>query len=419
MSQETQLQVRSTRSLHTRIALLTIILLCQVLTGMSWSSEYKVLHKFKGAGDGRHPFADLILDGSGNLYGTTSEGGSFQGGTIFKLTSNPDGTWTEDLLYQFTGGADGSYPYGGLIFDSAGNLYGAARSSGVNGCGTIFQLTPNPDGSWTYSVLHNFSCWDGGFPLSNLIFDASGNLYGTTYGGGNADYGTVFKLSRNQDGSWTESVLYNFGLQPDGQHPYTDVVFDASGNLYGLASDGGEKGCYGHGLGCGIAYKLMPQPDGTWAQQVIASFGGRPAQSPYSNLAFDAAGNLYGTTSGEAYVNPSKGTVFKLTPNPDGSWSKTTLHAFRGTDGANPHDSLIFDSEGNLYSTTRAGGPYDSGTVFKLAPKPGGGWKFTRIHAFKSGEQPFAGLVRDAAGRFFGTTRFGGNGYGVVFQVIP
>ena len=401
--------------LRSGTVLITMVLLTLILAGNVWASEFKVLYAFKTKGDGHYPFSGLILDAAGNLYGTTTEGGTYRGGTIFKLAPTPDGRWTESVLYNFTAGMDGSYPYGGLTFDAAGNLYGTARDSGAYGYGTVFKMTPNPDGTWTYTVLHTFSWLDGCNPLSNLILDASGNLYGTTYQGGSVGYGTVFKLTHNPNASWTESVLHNFGLQPDGQHPYTDVTFDAAGNLYGLASDGGEKGCYGHGLGCGIAFKLVPNPDGSWTEQIIASFGGRPAQSPYSNLIFDTAGHLYGTTSGEAYLHSSFGTVFMLSPNPDGSWKKITLHRFQGKDGANPHDSLIFDASGNLYSTTRAGGHYDSGTVFQLTPQR----DFVKLHVFTKGEQPFAGLVMDAAGRLYGTTRYGGRGYGLVFQVTP
>jgi uncharacterized repeat protein (TIGR03803 family) len=224
----------------------------------------------------------------------------------------------------------------------------------------------------------------------------------------------VFKLAPNPDGSWAETVLYGFGSQGgDGYWPRAGVILDAAGNLYGTTLLGGAHDK-------GTVFKLTSNPDGSWMEQVIRSFGGRPAATPYAGLIFDAAGNLYGTTGVNPWdANSSKGSVFKLTPNPDGSWTKSTLHAFKGTDGADPWGSLVLDAAGNLYGTTRMGGAYDSGTVFKLTPEPDGRWKLTRLHVFKNDDQPYAGLVMDAAGNLYGTTRNGGKGWGVVFRITP
>jgi uncharacterized repeat protein (TIGR03803 family) len=219
--------------------ILAVLALALILSaGAVAASKTKVLHIFKGK-DGAGPSASLILDAVGNLYGTTGGGGDCCG-TVFKLTANADGSWTESLLYSFTGGADGAGPSGSLIFDAAGNLYGTTASGGEFGWGTVFKLTPNADGSWTESLLHVFSGQtDGAFPFAGLIFDAAGNLYGTALEGGNSTKcgvtdtcGMVFELKPNSDGSWTESVLYNFCSVTncaDGAASYASLTFDVAG----------------------------------------------------------------------------------------------------------------------------------------------------------------------------------------------
>jgi uncharacterized repeat protein (TIGR03803 family) len=400
--------MRPEKSLTTLGAALVIVLLVPIFATPAWPAEYKALYRFKGdgAGDGQYSYANLIFDAAGSLYGTTSYGGTNHHGAVFKLTPNPDGSWSEQLLYSFKGVDDGSNPYAGLIFDAAGSLYGTTQTGG--NLGTVFKLTPNPDGSWTESVIHSFGALDGSFPVSGLIFDAAGNLYGTTQYGGISDFGTVFKLAPNPDGSWTESVLHAFS-GGDGQYPYAGLIFDAAGNLYGTTAAGGA-------YGLGTAFMLIPNPDGSWTEQVIFSFG-RRTQTPYAGLVFDGAGNLYGTTTSNS-GDSRTGTVFRLSPNPDGTWAKHTLHTFKGTDGAYPYAGLIFDNAGNLYGTTTYGGVFDEGTVFKLAPQPDGHWTFTRLHRFQA-HLPRAGLVMDAAGNLYGTTPYGGQEFGVVFRITP
>ena len=186
----------------------------------------RVLYSFTGGADGLIPLAGLVFDAAGNLYGTTGYGGADGSGVVFKLAPNPDGTWTESVLYSFTGYADGSIPGAGLIFDPTGNLYGTTTSGGPfsagecpAGCGVVFKLAPNPDGTWTESVLHSFTGADGQYPRAGLVFDVAGNLYGTTNGGGPDNDGVVFKLKPNLDGTWTESVLYSFKDGADGGFP--------------------------------------------------------------------------------------------------------------------------------------------------------------------------------------------------------
>jgi uncharacterized repeat protein (TIGR03803 family) len=393
------------------------------------ANTYKVVHRFNGQ-DGAAPYSALILDASGNFYGTTSSGGTLGGGTVFKLTPIANGSWTESVLYNLPGGPGGSFPYAGLTQDSVGNLYGAAALGGntscnnIGGCGTIFKLTSNWDGSWTPSVLHTFTGGDGDGPYGNLVFDTAGqNLYGTTVAGGSGaecpgGCGVVFKLALNSDGSWTESVLHSFTGGADGQLPRAGLVFGA-GNLYGTTVlGGGSAVCTG---GCGVVFKLAPNSGGSWTESVLHSFSWVDGATPYDALVFDAAGNLYGTTGGGG--TGGSGTVFKLAPKPDGSWREIVLHNFGSVQNVEPVGGLIFDSVGNLYGTTWVGGVGD-GTVFKMIRNSRGGWTFTKLHLFEGNPamQPYDSLVSDTAGRLYGTTSACGSAAGcsgTVFEIIP
>lgn len=298
----------------TLIGTLAVLTMALILpTGLGASGTTKILYSFKDTPDGAGPFAGVILDSTGNLYGTTSKGGIAGMGTVFKLTRNSDGSWTESVLYSFAGGSDGDEPEAELVFDGAGNLYGTTVDGGdvsCGGCGTVFQLTPNSDGTWTESVLHRFSGADGLHPYSRLIFDTTGNLYGTTAWGGdiscdraNRGCGTVFKLTPNGQGGWTESVIHKFE-NSDGYGPTAPLVFDGAGNLYGTTTQGGARSQ-------GTIFKLVPQSDGTWAQSVLHSFTGRgDGQNPSGGLVFDGA-NLYGTNLSGGN-NDGTGAVFKV-----------------------------------------------------------------------------------------------------------
>jgi uncharacterized repeat protein (TIGR03803 family) len=395
-------------------------------TGAVAASKYKVLHKFTGGADGSNPyFAGLIFDANRNLYGTTAFGGTSGDGTVFKLKPNSDGSWTESVLYSFSGGTDGIWPYASLTFDVHGNLYGTTTGGGSGrcggGCGTVFKLKPNSDGSWTEKVLYSFHRGaDGAGPGASLIFDAAGNLYGTTAGGGSrkcyGGCGTVFRLKPNSDGSWTEKVLYKFTGGPWAAPLDASLIFDAAGNLYG-ATPAGEYG------GAGTVFKLTPNSDGSWTESVLYSFtGGADGWNPTAGLIFDAAGNLYGTTTdGGAY---HYGTVFELMPNSDGSWRENVLHHFKNHPAAGPWAGVTFDAAGNLYGTTYKGGPVDGGVVFKLTPHSGGSWRYSVLHTFlgKAAANPYAGVVLDNAGNLFGTTRQCGSDQecqGVVFEITP
>ena len=384
-----------------------------------------VLADFGGGSGPSLPYAGLIFDKSGNLYGTSEFGGTDNQGTVFELTPNSNGVWAQTVLYNFTGNGDGGQPSGGLLFDSVGNLYGTTNFGGnancSQGCGTVFKLTPN-SGGWTETVLYSFTGGsDGREPSARLLIDSSNNLYGTTLLGGNigsvcsAGCGTVFKLTQ-ASGNWTESVLYAFQGAADGAWPYDGLTFDAAGNLYGTASAGGSATS-------GVVFKLAPGASG-WSESVIHAFsGGTDGKYPYGDLIFDTSGNIYGTAfqGGRGY-----GVVFELQPTSTGGWVERALRLFANAPAGNPVAGLVMDSAHNLYGTTLLGETESScgggcGTLFKLSPSATG-WSYKVIHRFGQGSDgyhPSGDLILDASGNIYGTTQAGGSsGSGTVFQIM-
>jgi len=358
------------------------------LSNGTW--QRTVIHNFTGAlnGDGSFPYAGLTFDSAGNLYGTTSNG-ILGGGTVFKLTPTSSGGWSFRTIYQF--GAhhnDGYNPWGVLALDAARNIYGTTIAGGngsylnCNYCGTVFKLAPAASGRYTESVIYNFQGGnDGSFPTAGVIFDSAGNLYGTTSEGGffygDQGFGVVFKLSPQSNGTWKQSVLYTFTGTSDGTGPRGSVIFDNAGNLYGTAPTGGTGNC---NYGCGVVFKLAPTASGPWDETVLYSFlANGDGAFPLSNLTFDASGNLYGTasaggTGSNLFCPEGCGTVFKLAPSA-GGWNETVLYNFQGptADGATPYAGIIFDAAGNIYGTTSGGGIngevyLNGGTVFQLTP---------------------------------------------------
>jgi len=439
--------LRGVRSELPRLIVATAVVVvasiaCAQSSGPSPYSE-TMLYGFQGGNDGAYPTASLILDSSGALYGTTSDGGSMGYGTVFKLTPPASGQtqWTETVLYSFQGGNDGAYPSGRLILDTFGALFGATSYGGStgNGYGAVFKLTPPTIGQtqWTETVLYRFRGGnDGAFPQGGLIFDTQGALYGTTAS-------TVFKLTPPLPSAtqWTETVLHRFQGGGDGVEPLAGLIFDTQGALYGTTSYGGSVGCYNN-IGCGTVFKLTPPTIGQtqWTETVLYNFqGGNDSQHPRGGLIFDTQGALYGTTfgfigegqiRGNAVVNAvtsDYGAVFKLTPPipPATQWTSTTLHSFQIYDGFRPIGDLIFDSYGALYGTTYEGGASaNSGTVFKLTPPipPATQWTETVLYNFQGGNdgiQPYAGLIFDTHGALFGTTTGGGGSKysGTVFKL--
>ena len=230
----------------------------------------------------------------------------------------------EKVLHSFGYPPHGNRPLTGLIFDAAGNLYGTTTGGGAHDSGTVFQFVPAAGGTWTYNLLYSFcvtsGCTDGTEPETSLIFDAAGNLYGATAGGGAYDGGTVFQLAPSRGGALAETVLYNFcsvrGCR-DGDYP-ASLIFDSSGNLYGTTVEGGASGQNCGGYGCCTVFKLTPRANGEWKKKVIHSFFNCPNSdggNPDSSLIFDSSGNLYGTTMGYIYgCGHGFGTVFEITP---------------------------------------------------------------------------------------------------------
>jgi len=208
-----------------------------------------ILYAFTGGADGGTPFGSVVFDRAGNLYGTTSYGGSKDLGTTFQLAPSGSG-WAETVLHNFRNGKDGSFPFAGLIFDGSGNLYGSTTSGGTRGGGTVFMLTPS-NGYWTLTTIHSFAGIGG--PAANLLMDVADNLYGTTVNDGVNEYGSVFKLSHSNVG-WTYNSFHDFTFGSDGEYPESNLVFDTNGNLYGTASSGGA-GCW---YGCGVIFEITP-----------------------------------------------------------------------------------------------------------------------------------------------------------------
>jgi len=308
------------------------------------SNKPKFLHTFTGGGtDGSDPYAGVIMDKAGNLYGTTVGGG--QGinseGTVFKLSAKRKLA----ILHSFYGGSDGAYVYAGLAMDKDGNLYGTTSLGGTGNNGVAYKIAA--DG--TETVLHTFTGGsDGGQPYAGLILGGKGNLYGTTFYGGADNSGVVFELA--PDG--TETVLYSFKGGGDGANPYAgSLIADPAGNLYGMTYAGGASGD-------GTVFRLAH--DGT--ETVVHSFaGGDDGAQPFAGLTMDSSGNLYGTA--QAGGAGRDGILFRLAR--DGT--ETVLHTFEGgADGAMPSCTLLPDGDGNLYGTTISGGLYDSGTIFVI-----------------------------------------------------
>lgn len=380
-----------------------------------------ILYSFGSGTDGASPRGGLIFDNSGNLYGTTISGGTYGYGTVFELSPNSGGGFTEQVLHNFeNNGVDGQLPATGLVFDASGNLYGVTQQGGAYDSGTVFELSPQSGGLWSETVLHSFnsraSSGDGWHPEGALLLDSSGNLYGTTVFGGVHNLGAVFELSPQPGGDWSETILHSFGnVRDDGANPFSALIFDSSGNLYGTTVASGSKRY-------GTVFELSPNSTGGWKETVLYNFIFQSVNGydPYAGLVFDAIGNLYGTANYGGADNA--GVVFELTATASGDWTEKVIHSFNYnySDGDYPDATLIFDSAGNLYGTTIEGGHYGGGVAFKLTPS-GANWKETLLHNFGGdgdGTLISAGLIFGPSGKLYGVTSAGGafNG-GTVFEI--
>ncbi|MFY9631958.1 MAG: choice-of-anchor tandem repeat GloVer-containing protein [Candidatus Cybelea sp.] len=383
-----------------------------------------VLYSFGGSPDGANPDAGLVAGKKGEYYGTSAGGGSpnCEGGcgTVYEITA----AGKERVLYSFQGASDGANPYATLIMDKEGALYGGTESGGNADCGTVFKLTPGKQG-WTESVLYVFQGGsDGLLPAGGLVMTKSGALLGTTEGGGSDDGGVVFELTPSGS-TYSEKIVHSFTGPPDGLTPLDALVSDSSGNLYGTTQEGGDTTFRRHVSrnGWGAVFKLTPSGS-TYTESVIYRFkGASDGEYPASGLLPGANGTLFGLTEagGRKF-----GTVFELVPK-GSSYHHSVLYSFQGhTDGAYPEDTpgLVADWSGNLYGTTAFGGTScDCGTVFKLAPS---GSRYTEsvLHAFQGGTgdglQPRGGVVIDSKGNLLGPTNQGGlSFFGTIFSVAP
>ena len=433
------------------LAFFTVILSLATAASAEWKE--KVLYSFQGgSNDGSVPAGGVVFDKAGNLYGATSDGGM-----VYQLAppAKPGGAWAETVLYVFQGNSqgDGATPEGGLVIDSAGNLYGATAYGGTGncvllgssvGCGTVYELSPpkQKGGPWTETVLYSFPTpKQGYFPRGDLVFDGAGNLYGATmFGGGfgttcNPYYtycGAVFELSppKTKGGKWTEKVLHGFKGGSDGAAPNGGLVLGRKGVIYGTTVIGGYNCPHHSGQGCGTVFQLSPTgKNGTWTERQMHVFkNGVDGAQPTAGVIVDAMDSVYGAAEGGA---DGCGVVFRLAANDGGRWKETVLYSFGGNSYYYSPAVSRFDASGNVYGTTNVGsGGSLQGSVFRLnPPKPkGGAWAFFTIHGFAGapdGENPTTSLTFDRIGNLYGTTQYGGTGQtcqggcGTVFQVSP
>jgi uncharacterized repeat protein (TIGR03803 family) len=364
----------------------------------AWAQTLTVLYSFTGGGDGDIPFGGVIRDSAGNLYGTTVDGGAFGKGVVFKV----DTTNSESVLYSFAGGsADGANPNGDLVRDQSGNIFGTTELGGASNDGIIYKLSPSNH----ETVLHVFTGGtDGGQPRAGLTVDSAGHLYGTGYYGGSgcALCGVVFKVLPTSGG---ETVFYNFTGGSDGANPFGGVIADSAGNLYGTNTADGASGQ-------GVVYKI----DASGHLSVLYNFTSGAGAVSVSKLTLDSAGNLYGTAINNA-GSSGEGVVFKI----DTAGTYSVLHSFAGGshDGETPFGALLLGNNGNLYGTTSFGGGSNMGTVYRVNSTTGA---FTLLHSFSGpdGADPQGRLIRDSAGNLYGTTEGGGAfSQGTVFKITP
>jgi len=398
-----------------------VVALLLALTPPAWASpRYKVLHNFRtfGGSDGSQPYGPPLLNRQGSLYGVTANGGGsgcggYGCGTLFELIPDGHSKWSEKILHDFQDNGDGAWPQGNLVRDGSGDLYGTDQTDDWKPHG-VFEVSPG-SGGWTLSLI-----WTQG-DAPGLLLDAAGDLYGF-FGGGGVD-----ELSPSSNG-WVYTDLHDFCSAPcyDGDDPVAPLTWDAKGNLYGTTIFGGNvpPKCSGS-AGCGTAFQMTPNGDGTWTYHVLHRFAEfkKDGAYPYAGLVVDASGNAYGATwAGGTYGN---GTFYKLTSTKHGLWKETILYEFPNCkNGCGPNESLTMDKAGNLYGAEAGGNDcygYSCGVIYKFTPQKNGKWQYSVLHKFRwtNGSGPYS-VVLDDKGNIFGTTFGGGNyGYGVAFEITP
>jgi uncharacterized repeat protein (TIGR03803 family) len=387
------------------------------------TDEGKTIHQFQidnggTSVGGYYPKGGLIADSLGNLYGVASAGGLYPPeGTIFELSPNGSGGWTYNVIYNCSDTGYCAQPIGSLVMDAAGNLYGSD-----GGFQQVFEISPDGSGSWTASLVYTFSgTYDGNAPGA-VILDGQGNLYGANQDGGNG-YGFIFELSPASGGGWTLTHLHDF-VGTDGSQPFQGLILDASGNLYGTTPSGGTSTeCTG---GCGVAFELT-NTNGAWTETVLHNFENKEGSAPLAPLFMDSKGDLYGTASAGGPLN--YGTVFKLSQE-DGTWVLSGIHSFtcENGDGTTPNTAVIEDAEGNLYGNTSSGGsnscfdgePNGYGAVYELSTK-GGHWRETILDDFNGGSDGVGGepLLLGSGNNLFAVATANDLGGGIVYELTP
>lgn len=407
----------SVRAVSIAFVLAAACALPVAVTSTAQAQTYHVIYNFTKGYDGGQPSAGVTLDRAGDLYGTATVGGTYNQGTIFQLKRSGS-DWTLSSLYSFRDNGDGKDPIARVVFGPNGSLYGTTYA------GTVYNIRPplsfckTVSCPWTLTTLASDLQHPG---YGDLAFDSLGNLYGTTSSGGIYDYGEVFELSPS-NGHYTETAIYNFSRNdPGGVYPYNGVVFDNAGNLYGTTHQSGSGGY-------GAVFELSPAGP-PWTESVLHAFSGNPDGGYLvAGVIFDQAQNLYGATS---YYGPlHSGTIFELTPYQQ--WNFDLLYSMGSCDcNSGPYASLTIDASGNLYGTNyyNADHDLDMGSIFKLSPNGDGSWTYTDLHDFTGGSDgayPISNVVTDAYGNLFGTASRGGTGKacgvagcGIVWEITP
>jgi uncharacterized repeat protein (TIGR03803 family) len=418
------------------------VFLALLLTGCMhlFGQTKETIFNFPGGAMGHEPFSGLVADKAGNFYGTTYGNNILPSSSVAYKLSHTSGGWTETVLHLFNGQGDGLNPRAGVTLDGKGNIFGTTEFGGTgsctNGCGTVYEISPNGSGGWNETILYSFPSTGATNPLGGVILDAMGNLYGSASIGGisscpssNVGCGSVYKLIPGESG-WTFKTLHYFHWMPkhpDGALPQASLFEDAEHNIYGTTQSGGT-------IDVGSVFELTPSKSGAYGLSVIGSFDttGDSGFEPSGGLIRDELGNFYGTTNFGGVTNEQCrfgcGTVFELSPSASG-WLLQTLYSFQGgSDGTQPiGTTLAFDSKGNLYGVTDQGGNnncnFGCGVVFELSPVAGGGWNEKVLYAFQGGndgESPSGSVVVDTAGNVYGTTAVGGTqNAGTVFKIAP
>lgn len=394
---------------------LVVILSCALVGNTASAQSLTTLVSFNGSNGADPYYGSLTADANGNLFGTTEAGGANGVGTVFEVALTASGYAAAPTTLVDFNGSDGAYPLSGLIMDANGNLFGTTEAGGANGYGTVFEIVKSGSGyASAPTILVSFDDNHGAFPQSSLIIDSKGDLFGTTFGGGASGAGTVYEIV-NSGSSYasTPTTLVSFD-GADGSEPAAGLVSDSNGDLFGTTVSGGTSGN-------GTVFEIANTASGYDSAPItLVNFNNTDGNNPYSGLIIDANSNLLGTTnSGGTY---GYGTVFEIV-NTSGVYSSTptTLVNFDDHNGAYPIATLIADANGNLFGTTTESGASGDGTLFEIANSASGyATTPTTLISFNgaNGAFPYSSLIADAKGNLFGATLAGGaSNDGAVFEV--